>query len=253
MRNYLIFLLLCSMGLTSACDNRRVPPSTSEGVKLQRADRDTQEKPKGPKPHLAKDATPDETFLELSTSPISALDFGLYRLRMERLSDLEKQLRAKGLLRRMPALDGQDISKAGYVLVGLGHATIDPYGPLIEFSVSEPDNGAAASPSTIDEAEQLGSQIVSFVREVLGGPCADDKGPTTGFCQGSYYFYSWFVPPSIDDFNLPVVGRSRAAYNFYSRVQIRASRTLKGTQTVVIVTCVGPVMRNEVKCGSSGQ
>jgi hypothetical protein len=199
--------------------------------------------------------TPEQTLAELERQPITAFDLGLYRLRTELTPELESSLRAQGLLRRTAAMNGENVTKAGFVLVKLSHATTDPYGTLIEISVALPFTGAAASAQSLSELQQLGSKVVSTVRAYVGGPCAASDNPNVNkysSCQSAFYFYDWFLRPTVGGFNEPIVGRNRAGYNIYSLVQVKAWGSLAGKRTTVIVTCAGPVIHDEVKCETSG-
>jgi hypothetical protein len=233
-----VIALLCGSALFVGCDNRSlssVAAPTSPIIQPGKVD-------------TKETATPEQTIAELKSQPITALDLGLYRLRTEFAPDLDKRLRGQGLL--PPA--ASDVSKAGFVSAGLSHAKVDPYGTLIEISVYTGDSGAAASEQTISRMQGLASKIVSVVRAYAGGPCASTDNPNLSTCQAAYYFYDWFERPSINGFNEPVVGRIRAGYNLYSLVQIRVYGQLKGAHTIVFVNCVGPTMRDEVKCDTSG-
>jgi hypothetical protein len=199
---------------------------------------------------------PEQTMNELKKQPITALDLALYRLRTELSPDLEKHLRAQGLLRRTPAINNEDVTKAGFVMVKLAHAKVDPYGTLVEISVNTPDSGAAASAQTISELQQLNSKVVAVVRDYVGGPCAASDDPNLNkysSCSSAFYFYDWFAPPSVSAFNEPMAGRERAGYNIYSLVQVNVWGRLAGKHTVVLVNCTGPVIRVEVKCATSGE
>lgn len=200
-------------------------------------------------------ATADQTLAELRRQPVTMFDFGLYRLRTELVPELEKSLRSQGLLRRTPAANNQDITKAGFVMIGVSQAKVEPYETLVDISVNLPATGATASPQTISELQQSGSRVVSAVRNYIGGPCAAADNPDTNkyaSCSSAFYFYDWFEAPSVSAFNQPIAGRARAGYNLHSRVQVKTWGDLVGKRSVM-VTCAGPVIREEVQCETIGE
>jgi hypothetical protein len=208
------------------------------------------------KPDPRARATPKQTLDELSSTPATALDLGLQRLRSEFVPQFDKQLRTQGIF---PSLDAPYSANPqfGFVLVRLDRSDDDVRDRVITISVRTPVTGDYASDKRVAELQALENKIVSAVRSSFGGSCAENQQPDVKdhtICRAADDFYNWFEPTSVDGAGQQGIVQYRAAYNLYSLVRVKASGKLDGVgeHKVVDVTCTGPLIKDDVKCTTSG-
>jgi hypothetical protein len=201
-------------------------------------------------------ATSKQTLDELTSTPATALDLGLLRLRTEFAPQFDKQLRTQGIF---PSLDPSYSAnpRLGFVSVRLDPSDGDVRDRVITISVGTPMTDVYASEKSVAELQVVENKIVSELRASLGGSCAENQKPDVkdhDICEAADNFYDWFERPSVDGTSQPDIAHYRAAYNLYSLVRIKASGKLDGTgeHKVVDVTCTGPLIKNDVKCTTSG-
>jgi hypothetical protein len=201
-------------------------------------------------------ATAKQTLDELSNTPATALDLGLQRLRTEFAPQFDKQLRTQGIF---PSLDPSYSTnpQLGFVLVRLDQSDDAVRDRVITISIGTPVTSDFASDKRIAELQALENMIVSAVRSSFGGSCAENQKPDVkdhGICMAADNFYNWFEPPSVDRTSQQGTVQYRAAYNLYSLVRVKVTGRLDGTgeHKVVDVTCTGPLIKDDVKCTTSG-
>jgi hypothetical protein len=202
-------------------------------------------------------ATAKQTLDELGSTPATALDLGLQRLRSEFVPQFDKQLRTQGIF---PSLDASSYSanpQFGFVLVRLDRSDDDVRDRVITISVTTPVTGDYASDKRVAELQALENKIVSAVRSSFGGSCAENQKPDVkdhAICTAADDFYNWFEPTSVDGTGQQGNIQYRAAYNLYSLVRVKVSGKLDGMgeHKLVDVTCTGPLIKDDVKCTTSG-
>jgi hypothetical protein len=241
LKTFINTVFLCS-ALLGSCTRK-------EPISPQPADQQEKRDPRAT-------ATAKQTLDELSSTPATALDLGLQRLRTEFAPQFDKQLRTQGVF---PSLDASYSTnpQLGFVLVRLDHSDDDVRDRVITISVGTPVTSDFASDKRVAELQALENKIVSAVRSSFGGSCAENQKPEVkdhGICMAADNFYNWFEPPSVDRTSQQGIVQYRAAYNLYSLVRIKVSGTLDGTgeHKVVDVTCIGPLIKDDVKCTTSG-
>jgi hypothetical protein len=200
-------------------------------------------------------ATPQQTITELNSQPISVLDFGLYRIRKEALPELESQLRSRGLLpQAIGPTTGENTLKRGYVTISVEPSDNDFDQQIIRIDVNPGSVEAIASDDLIHRRIELESKIVSTVREYFSGSCRDTDNPNlpnSGVCQSATYFQYHFERPSVSHPDEGFVAHVRAAYNLYSLVVVQVQGQIARDKGGAIITCSGPLIRDEVKCKST--
>ena len=217
----------------------------------------THKEPTSPQPADQREKpTSKQTLDGLTSTPATALDLGLLRLRMEFAPQFDKQLRTQGIF---PSLEASYIAdpQLGSVLVRLDQSDNNVQDKIITISVRMPETRDYASDKNVAELQAVENKIVSALRASFGGSCAENQKPDVKdhvICRAADNFYSWFEPPSVDDTSQPRIVHYQAAYNLYSHVRIKASGQLDGMgeHKVVDVTCIGPLIKDDVKCTTSG-
>jgi len=200
-------------------------------------------------------ATPQQTITEMNLQPITVLDFGLYQLRKEIVPDLEKRLRSQGLLpQAIGPTTGENVLKRGYVTISVEPSDNDFDQKIIRINVNPGSVEAIASDDLIHRRIELESKIVSTVREFFSGSCRDTDNPNlpnSGVCQSATYLQYYFERPSVSNPDEGFVAHVRAAYNLYSLVIVQVQSQIARDKGGVIITCSGPLIRDEVKCKST--
>lgn len=241
LRTKMLLAMLC-VPLIAGCNQPGSTPATAPPTTPAVSASQPNRAPVNPREFAA----PEETLAELNKTPVTLLDLGLYRLHQELVPDIDKQLRSKGLL--PPPSVSRNPIVAGFVSVGMVYSNKTN---TIEISVATPQTDTVASDITIAQLQEQETKIVSAVRAYFGGGCAGNESPGgPGYrCQPAIGFYEYFQHPSVNSFNQPMVAQYRAQYNLYSLIQISVRGSLNPT---VIVSCGGPMIRDEVKCTTSG-
>lgn len=241
MKTFINTVLLC-LSLLGGCTHKE---PTSPQPADQQAKRDPRET-----------ATPKQTLQELAGAPATLLDLGLLRLRTEFAPQFDKQLRTQGLF---PSLEPSYSANRhlGFVSVTLDPSDVDPRDRVITISVVTPETGDYASDKTVAELQALESKIVSALHASFGGSCAENQQPDVkdhDICRSADNFYTLFEQPSVDGASQQGIVHYRAAYNLYSLVRIKASGRLDGMEKskLVSVTCVGPLIKDDLKCTTTG-
>ena len=122
-------------------------------------------------------ATAKQTLDELSSTPATALDLGLQRLRSEFVPQFDKQLRTQGIF---PSLDASYSANPqfGFVLVRLDRSDDDVGDRVITISVTTPVTGDYASDKRVAELQALESRSCPQFGRVSEGVALRTKSQT---------------------------------------------------------------------------